>query len=65
MTYKLLKINLLVFIVLIISLYSEAQNSLLFIDEDLNYKKGVELFEKERYSQAQHFFNQAVNLFCF
>lgn len=60
---KLLRINLLIFTFLIITLTSTSQNSMLYADEDLNYKKGVELFEKEKYAQAQYFFNQAVNYY--
>ncbi|MDA3892257.1 MAG: tetratricopeptide repeat protein [Salinivirgaceae bacterium] len=61
--YKLLKINLLISIVLLFTSAAKSQNTLLYTDEDLNYKKGVELFEKEKYAQAQHFLNQAVDYY--
>ncbi len=60
MTYKLLKVNLLIFILSITGPHIFAQNSMLYADEDLNYNKGVELFEKEKYAEAQQFFNRAV-----
>ncbi len=63
MIYKLLKVSFLFFIISIIALPVQAQNSLLYADEDLNYKKGVELFEKEKYAQAQFFFNRAVEYY--
>jgi TolA-binding protein len=63
MIYKLLKVNLLIFIILNIASPVQSQNSMLYTDEDLNYKKGVELFEKERFAQAQHFFNLAVEYY--
>jgi tetratricopeptide (TPR) repeat protein len=63
MIYNLLRINALVFIALIFSPHLFSQNSLLYADEDLNYKKGVELFEKEKYSEAQYYFNEAVKYY--
>ncbi len=63
MNYKLFKVALILFISSIIVISAWAQNSLLYTDEDLNYKKGVELFESEKYAQAQYFFNLAVDYY--
>jgi len=63
MIYKLLKFSVLVFVFVIFSSKGKSQNSLFYNDEDLNYKRGVELFEKEKYAQSQHFFNQVVNYY--
>jgi len=63
MTYNLLKVNVLVLLGLILSSHLFSQNSLLYADEDLNYKKGIELFEKEKYSEAQYYFNEAVKYY--
>lgn len=59
----MLKISTLIFILLSNLIALQAQNSLLYTDEDLNYKKGVELFEKQKYAQAQHYFNKAVEYY--
>jgi tetratricopeptide (TPR) repeat protein len=37
-----------------------AQTSILYNEEDFAYKMGVELFEKEKYAQAQEFFEQTI-----
>ncbi|MBI9067217.1 MAG: tetratricopeptide repeat protein [Salinivirgaceae bacterium] len=63
MTYKILKINLLIFISVFVSLQMIAQNSLLYTEEDANYKTGVELFEIEKYAAAQEYFNQVIDYY--
>lgn len=63
MIYKSLIISLLISTVLILVSPVFSQNSLRYADIDLNYKRGVELFEKEKYAQAQHFFNLAVDFY--
>jgi len=60
MAYKILKISLLTLVFISIKLSGYSQTSYSYNQEDVAYKTGVELFEKEKYAEAQEFFNQVV-----
>lgn len=60
MTYKLLRIKLLILVLMVFAGSLTAQKTLLFTDEDYTYKMGIELFEKERYAQAMELFDKVI-----
>lgn len=60
MTYKLLRIKILILVLMVFAGTLSAQKTLLFTDEDYTYKLGVELFEKERYAQAMELFDKVI-----
>ena len=45
-----------IFLILIHSHFSQAQQTAIYHDPDLLYKKGVDLFVKEKYSAAKEVF---------
>lgn len=61
MAYKILKISLLTLVFISIKLLGYSQTSYSYNQEDVAYKTGVELFEKEKYAEAQEFFNQVID----
>lgn len=63
MMRKLLKYSALLFVGMFCATSISGQNSLLYIDEDYNYKMGIELFEKEKYAQAQDFFEKVASYY--
>ncbi len=63
MIVKLLRVKLLIFIVFALSNSLSSQISLLYTDEDFDYKMGIELFEKEKYAQAQAYFIQVIQYY--
>jgi len=46
---------------LIFAFGASAQKSMIFTDPDLEYKTGLELFEKQKYGVAQEHFQNAIN----
>jgi len=61
--YRILKINTLLILWLIAGFQLKAQNSLLYTDEDYNYRMGIELFEKQKYAGAQEFFARVIEYY--
>jgi TolA-binding protein len=61
--YKLFKFSLLITVLQLLGAPSFAQNSLLYIDEDYNYRTGVELYNKQKYAQAQQYFERVVDYY--
>ena len=55
-----LKFFLTILFLLLIILQSNAQQSYLHIQEDNDFRKGIELLEKEKYNTAQKFFEQSL-----
>lgn len=60
MIFKFLRIKTLIIVFLALYLPVKSQTSLYYNEEDYAYKMGVELFEKEKYAQAQEFFEQTI-----
>ncbi len=54
--FKILTISLLIALTLKVS----GQKSMIYTDPDLNYKTGLELFEKQKYGVAQKHFQEAI-----
>ena len=48
-------------VLLIFAFTTFAQKSMIFTDPDLEYKTGLELFEKQKYGVAQEHFQNAIN----
>ncbi len=52
--------NCLAFVISLSTISASAQRSSVYNDEDYDYRVGVDLFNKQRYSQAQQFFERVV-----
>ncbi len=62
--YKMKYIKvLIVSLLLILSTNLFAQKSMIFTDPDLEYKTGLDLFEKQKYGVAQKHFQNAIKLY--
>lgn len=64
LVYKFITMRLRFFIIaiflLLLIIQANAQQSYLHLSEDNNFRKGVELLEKEKYSTSQKFFEKAL-----
>ncbi len=51
-----------VFILLFfVSVYAQAQRTSIYSDKDLDYKTGIELFQKEKFGAAQKSFQKVID----
>ena len=58
--HRKLLANCLAAVISLTVLSASAQKSLIYTDEDYDYRVGVDLFNKQHYSQAQQFFERVV-----
>ncbi len=56
-----LNISALLLLLAVLPTFSFAQKNLLLEDPDATYRKGLELFDKEKYGAAQHHFAKVIN----
>lgn len=57
---KTIVTNLLASVIMLAALGVSAQKTQIYLDEDFDYRTGVDLFNKQHYSQAQQFFERVV-----
>lgn len=57
---RMKQLFLLLILLSISSLSLKSQNTLRYIDEDFNYREGLELFEKKKYVLAQSYFEKVI-----
>ena len=57
---KTILTNVLIAVFLLTALGVSAQKTQIYLDEDYDYRIGVDLFNKQHYSQAQQFFERVV-----
>lgn len=55
--------NCLAIVVVLISLNVSAQKTQIFHDEDYDYRIGIDLFNKQKYAQAQQYFERVVKYY--